>query len=961
MNRLHTTRFFWHIALALAGGLAYLAPLISNLSTAALLKAALASSGIYLGLRCLSARRGTRNATLLACAFALVAALLLGLSTPMVRDSVPSVSITATGDRNPQSLSSEVFVSLIDQSSPAASVFKGDDWEQRGDVYVSYQRQPATLVLQGGWSDGASLNFVSHDHSGKVIVDIGSNRSTLDLYAAQAHSISLALPVPELSWRGLLQQAAIVIALAVFLAGVYVRLFSPLTVWNAGLALSVLCTAATVWTLQDVSYSGALEIVSFDAPAPAAQAHLNTGYGYSSLLVIPLQTGQSQRSQQVHQAYDNNMLRAQALRLVPYGRAQNAVQSTCRPTQDKPCLYELLSTSADTAPTLQLSTRDSNLTIPLPADISTRRTFLLLEQDDIGLTATVSQAYINLAPWNQFSSHVESLAISLESSGYAQKNFRLQTSSHGNRFLPLQTLSDGEIALTPVQRPTTNSLTAMKAMAAMVSGSLVMLLVTLFQATRSLLQIAGRGRCVQASLCLLASFAWFGLLAIISWPAILGWDGLSPYVQVQTGQISLWYGLGYPLFIGGFLLLGPGWLVTIWSLLVGLVIMLGVSVLSLRWSPKRFSRLPVILTVLLLPLSAISIGVVTHLRDAINGLMLGAFVVLAFSLVIQYRCKKTVPEGACIWLLIIACILALLRIDNLPTLILLSVGFIAISFGWGLRTLVISGVVFGILISINPLVARFVLPDQTAAANEKRLYASTALINPLTGMLIYGKEALPAPLYADIKAELNQIMDVDHAINNWTPYNVVYWHQTSNQRPLPSDAVNKQLQHLYVRSMIEAPLLFLKLRTATFGPILGHDWNSLGKNYDANPAAHPSFHDHLLNPDPHWRQQTAIFTGFSTDGHPYPGASQALLTWNAKMASSVGQLLICLLVALFGWRRAPLSSVIALSLLARSAIFFLFAPASVFLYLYDLHFIGILIPFLAITEYFSRSHRKPIS
>ena len=65
-------------------------------------------------------------------------------------------------------------------------------------------------------------------------------------------------------------------------------------------------------------------------------------------------------------------------------------------------------------------------------------------------------------------------------------------------------------------------------------------------------------------------------------------------------------------------------------------------------------------------------------------------------------------------------------------------------------------------------------PDRHRAEEEKRLYASTAVMNPLTGMLVYGKDKLDPQLYNDIYTSLNKIMDIDYALKNWSPYNVFF-------------------------------------------------------------------------------------------------------------------------------------------------------------------------------------------
>lgn len=174
-------------------------------------------------------------------------------------------------------------------------------------------------------------------------------------------------------------------------------------------------------------------------------------------------------------------------------------------------------------------------------------------------------------------------------------------------------------------------------------------------------------------------------------------------------------------------------------------------------------------------------------------------------------------------LFVLGIALALLRIDNVPSLICIAIGLSLLTFKPSVKlfsVLLLIALSWG---AINKAVEPLVYPDRHRAEEEKRLYASTAVMNPLTGMLVYGKDTLDPQLYKDIYASLNKIMDVEYALKNWSPYNVVYWHQTASERPLPTSEVSKKLTELYFISAIKEPVLFLHLRLSAFTAILGKD------------------------------------------------------------------------------------------------------------------------------------------
>lgn len=57
------------------------------------------------------------------------------------------------------------------------------------------------------------------------------------------------------------------------------------------------------------------------------------------------------------------------------------------------------------------------------------------------------------------------------------------------------------------------------------------------------------------------------------------------------------------------------------------------------------------------------------------------------------------------------------------------------------------------------------------------------------------------------------------------------------------------------------------------------------------------------------------------------------------------------------FKRTPFTAVIACAALIRAMVFFFFAPASVFLYLYELQLIGFMLPMLMLIEYKVREYK----
>lgn len=86
---------------------------------------------------------------------------------------VSEVVITATGKKSASALSSEVWFrgALLDGKPVDVSQYTMDPpWERRDDAFVSFQKQPASIVLRGAFDGPIDLLFLSHPWSGNITI-----------------------------------------------------------------------------------------------------------------------------------------------------------------------------------------------------------------------------------------------------------------------------------------------------------------------------------------------------------------------------------------------------------------------------------------------------------------------------------------------------------------------------------------------------------------------------------------------------------------------------------------------------------------------------------------------------------------------------------------------------------------------------------------------------------------------
>jgi hypothetical protein len=935
-------------------GAGYLAPLLAapslrGISTAVLLGLC-AAAGVFLW------RSAGRLGALVAVP-AILAALLVAMSVPLAKDGYPEVSITATGQKNPASKSSEVFVRLVSEPVQGLRDFDGEGWEKRGDVFVSYQKQPSVLHYRGAWSSGAALRIVRHAYSGIAEVSISGKTQRLDLFSEKEAFVDVPLPEASVSWKGYVQRAVVAVGLGVFFTAAGMALAGASAAWGGVFALALLAGCGSLWLVKDRSYAGLMEVVAFAASSEPVRVEMDAGHGFTPALVVPVKGGAAVATEFAvpnpaawKLGIEGGGLRVfRELDAVAAGDASSGNDNGCAIVATGRCVYEVQG-AGPLRVWLQAGAEQKALMLPAAA-AGSERLFLLVEREAGRIEVSASRAFVQLSPWEHFSQWVVALRVVGQDGKAAGKLVRVVSEGIGSYRVLAPGAAEGEFRVPSVPRGDTGSVTGMKVFSVLIGVGSALLLAAAVKIGSLLVRCYRDGRRLQVLASVLGGFGWLGLALVIGWPAVIGWDGLSPYIQAQTGEIMLWYGIGYPLIVGGFLQLGSGALVTAWSAALVLVLVLGVAAGLLRVGGKQAANLPPIMLVALLPFTAIAIGMLTHLRDAMNGLLLATFAVASFWTSLRWGgWHGTERWVSLLGLLLLGAVLALLRVDNLPTLAILLLGMGLYSGGVSLRSL--AGIVFvgACWLGIGPTVEQYVFPNRVAAMEEKRTYEVTALINPLMGMLVNGEGRISEAQRTQIRSVLDTVMDVAAAEKQWTPYNIIYWHESYQQRPRPTPETLDALRKTFVSSILTNPSLFLQLRLATFSATLGHTWFYPGGPQD--PAGERLgkvvFPDHLQSDNPHWIRLSELH-GFVSNAHALPEQVKWLREWSGKMASNVLPLIVCIVVAL-RFRRSPLAAVVAVGEIVRAGVFFLLAPASVFLYLYDMHLLGFLLPMMALTE-----------
>lgn len=167
-----------------------------------------------------------RKCALIAALFALLFVIMLPLRPEYGVSG--GVRITATGERNPDSKGAEVWLSSSMLDAGGAGVRLDNGWERRGDSLVSYQRQPATILVNSGLRPDGALVFVKHEYSGILEIAGEDFVRRYDLYSAEPGNLYLdlrnLLPFKLNPWRTVWHGFLVYVAafVAFFLATVVV-------------------------------------------------------------------------------------------------------------------------------------------------------------------------------------------------------------------------------------------------------------------------------------------------------------------------------------------------------------------------------------------------------------------------------------------------------------------------------------------------------------------------------------------------------------------------------------------------------------------------------------------------------------------------------------------------------------------------------------------------------------------
>lgn len=917
-------------------------------------------AGVSAGLFVRNGLRSVRRLDLLAI---IVGAACVASILPPVARHFPSVSIMATGQKNAASAGSEIWVRLEPGAHGASGHWSGpaDTWEARGPGYVSYRNQPGTLVWDGAWGDGATLVLTHHGWSGIARVAIGDKEETLDLYSAVAGETTVALPKPSLSWKDKMLWAmfALSLMLAFSLFAHFLRTLP--TAWACSLAVALLAGCVTLYVLRDSSHAGPLEAVAFDADVPITKISLDAGHGFVPELDAPVEPSQPTRVDVAASPGSRWSLIAEnaALLSIPLAEADGdgatrsahggLAELTAQVTSDrvKPIvaghstLYELIASGAPALFVTDASGHRHTVAVPTTGS---NHVFVLVTRDETGVRVSVSRSFVTLPDGVAFSWHIVGVKMQGDTGHGAHSIFRVSFGAP-LRAYALPSAGGDAFRVVPVERTATRMDLAIRLFSAAAASFIVLLIALAFGVAKRLFGLARSGRSLAVVLGTVGIVGWMALAALITWPAVVGWDGTMPYTAYGAGYYDTWYGVGYPLLMGALLLLQGPQLVTAIGVAGTTVLLLTALAAGLDSRNRSARALLVVLCLGWLPLSIIPFASAIQLRDAMNGPVMAAFAIGVYWMLRSWNAWA--PAQRCVgvaWLIVNGAVAVLLRIDNLPTLVILFAGACFLCSGRRLPRLGMLAAALAVWFAITPLMERALFPDRAALAAEKRLYGTTALINPVTGMLKFGQDSLPPDTAAHTRTVLDRLIDVDYGLAHWSPYNIVYWHQTASKRPPPTDAALKDLRGTFLRLALHNPALFVKLRLATLASNLGYGGAVGGMQMNAADFEGQSFYDHLVDPHGPIPKFRWLY-GFFPSNHLWPQAAMALRHWTATIATHLPQLALCL-IALACFRRYPPCALIAAGTVARVGVFFLFAPASVFLYLYDLQLIGFCLPFL---------------
>lgn len=197
--------------------------------------------------------------------------LLVAAPIPVLMPAEPfALTVRATGERNPQSQGSEVWVLGLLDSHGALLSPKGwrpeGRWERRnGDVWLSHLAQPAMLHWEAGARGSLVLQLLTHDYSGIAEYTVNGKTERIDLYSPPGTDTrrDVVLPNPNAPFRvgAVLRNSLVLVAHALLLgtlllmAGLWLtgreaRVSQPVSPRLAGLLAPIpTVVVAGIWLL----------------------------------------------------------------------------------------------------------------------------------------------------------------------------------------------------------------------------------------------------------------------------------------------------------------------------------------------------------------------------------------------------------------------------------------------------------------------------------------------------------------------------------------------------------------------------------------------------------------------------------------------------------------------------------------------------------------------------------------
>ncbi|MBC9906812.1 hypothetical protein [Achromobacter xylosoxidans] len=886
---------------------------------------------------------------------AVLSALAFWQAAPSV-STYPTVTLTVTGEKHPAALAAEVWMAGLGQPSQELSVKGFDGWASRGNAVVGFESTEKTIRVPGRWSEGAVIRFGKGPYSGVVEVATDGQRSRIDLYSPTPDSVDVALPKPvaapiSVPFRAL---STFLFAWALFL--LCARTAKKPLSFRYCVAYAAILTGILAWlSTAHMSAAGDVELLLVDVGAATektgdATAFLGTGAGYAERLPLPIGNYANQAfvvSRDAAALTLRTNIAPLAIWKQEGGGGAVATSLTCSP--DRPLVAEFATHRQVSVQGVMSAGTEFVVAAPnLPAGkdgaSAAGRRFLVCWPYEDGMLVAWSSAYLKYGAWTGPVGAIERVRINVPGAPAAV----LRLSSSSLTFASLHSLWADEFAYPRISSPLSHADQARRFATSLIAGLCVLLLLPLGEVYKLLRMPRDRVQGSAAGCCLAIIVTWALFTIGVTWPGIIGWDAISPFIQHGTGGMALWYGVGYPLYISAMLNLGgPELSLLLKVLLVG-VATLWVAVRSLHAGVKGWLVCAYLAGMPLL--TGTTMVAATELRDAVNGVALSAFGIYAFALLIRYRSiGSSLPALQYCLLAIFGAMAVLLRTDNVVFVGTLLAGF-ALGRGWR-RTLPACLAIAVLWMGVTPAVVRYVMDSGDGGQGEMRLYKQSAFVNPLVGML--RGDFLTPDERAELSATLNKVLKVDYSIEHWTPSDVVYWHQTEKGQGTPE--ILAELQKAFFMNAIKHPVEFATLRTITSLKALGMDAASawLAQKYIDRPFVQPPYFDHLAGKDAHW-QSMVVLAGYRPPAHLFPEMTTKVHSWYERIALGGPQVLFAL-VLLFGFRRFPATALLAAALLLRVAVFWLMQPASVFLYLAELQILGTLLPLLAWTEWRLRS------